>query len=1357
MAVIGLFADTVYGQLDRLEFPVISDCQDKRINLILISDAASRNYETHLQLLTNIVDIFSGGLELPQHLKVSMAVSGSDEQERPKMYWHFKLGAYLKTSEIKAAILLDSARKRRSTPLNLNEAVKFVDDFVNKSHFNQRVSPREATWRDETMQGNQTNTTNTNGDFVEHLLDTFGNSSLDKDVDDLGNVTLPPITLIIILTNSKNRSSYEHDPNPETFHKEKKLFLVYIYPKSVFRRIIPCIAFTRNPCISLLEEVMLSDHSLSLALCDRCLHQWFGPMPSSSSSVLMNYTSAAHKSVLAYVSCYKLVYADFPENYALKAIEKCSGVKASLVSIETRWESAFLEAELKEQCFLDRACPGNITAVFIGLQRDSNSLGKRFRWINGRPLIYSQWKDEYPLGGYTHGCAIWDLKLGGWADVGCGYWVANTAWLCEWTLLKTHEAPIVPRPGFPSKESTHRALISGEVVICNGLYLAPPRYPFAHSCLWRVNNTGKLQVMNSSFSTNLVVSCKGNARTVMFSNICNQESDCLYDVDESSELCNTPEQSSHDVFICATSGKRLSVKSRCDLYDDCEDGSDEDDCTTCHFGLCSDGRCVPQTWLTDAERDCSTVDDHIKLDADNSINADMDCAFLCNRSECVPWRKLADGVVDCVGPEGPLDETLGALETADCGNDLFTEWAPRCVYQEDRLGELIGCRTMRHLHGCEDFVCPEGYVKCPGAYCIPVHYLYNDEIDCPMGEDEHQTGNRRPFLYGYFQCKPFGTVFLHPDRICDGSRDCADGSDEMGCHVTCAEGFLCVAGFVISDNYDESVPLTTISFIDSRTRMIDLSHINVSLALPNICDLKTSYLLDLRLSNCSLRDITISRPCLYRLNNLDMSYNLFVNISAEDSNPPPVYQGATALRSLNLSHNTLLEFFDTDTLASNKKIRVLDLSYTALVTYTDNRSVTSPSLRFLNLSHTRITRLAFFAFPEETKTWQLEFLDLRGNEFLEVEPDTFRGVKIVSYIQSEKFKICCPQFRGDWIPAHTCHAPDDPLSSCFNLIENKLLRLLVWVMGAASLVGNTSVVVTRLVSDRTRLGMPHAQLVTQLGVSDLLMGVYLIILALKNVQLDGKYIVYEYTWRHSQLCKTAGFLSTLSREVSFVFILLITVDRFLVIKYPFGQHRLSQCAVLTSSIIAWGLGLTLATVPLLPLTNHWDFYSSNAVCLGLPLLPERRAGWQFSTTVFIASNCLLCLVTTLGQLAVYKVASATRKNAPTAGATARPDSGLSPRMKQDLILARRLAAVAFTNLLCWVPIGVLGFLALRGHELGGETYAWLAVFVIPVNSALNPILYSLPVIRDHLVKIFDKCKLLKRNQQFCPHDNGARI
>ena len=59
--------------------------------------------------------------------------------------------------------------------------------------------------------------------------------------------------------------------------------------------------------------------------------------------------------------------------------------------------------------------------------------------------------------------------------------------------------------------------------------------------------------------------------------------------------------------------------------------------------------------------------------------------------------------------------------------------------------------------------------------------------------------------------------------------------------------------------------------------------------------------------------------------------------------------------------------------------------------------------------------------------------------------------------------------------------------------------------------------------------------------------------------------------------------------------------------------------------------------------------------------------------------------------------------------------------------------IVLTDFLCWMPIIVIGLLSLLGkfHDPEKQAYVWIAVFVLPVNSALNPILYtfSTPLVR----------------------------
>ena len=63
-------------------------------------------------------------------------------------------------------------------------------------------------------------------------------------------------------------------------------------------------------------------------------------------------------------------------------------------------------------------------------------------------------------------------------------------------------------------------------------------------------------------------------------------------------------------------------------------------------------------------------------------------------------------------------------------------------------------------------------------------------------------------------------------------------------------------------------------------------------------------------------------------------------------------------------------------------------------------------------------------------------------------------------------------------------------------------------------------------------------------------------------------------------------------------------------------------------------------------------------------------------------------------------------------------------------MARRLFLVAFSDFCCWFPVGVMGLLAVRGTAIPGEVNVYVATLVLPLNSALNPFLYTLTTVLD---------------------------
>ena len=101
----------------------------------------------------------------------------------------------------------------------------------------------------------------------------------------------------------------------------------------------------------------------------------------------------------------------------------------------------------------------------------------------------------------------------------------------------------------------------------------------------------------------------------------------------------------------------------------------------------------------------------------------------------------------------------------------------------------------------------------------------------------------------------------------------------------------------------------------------------------------------------------------------------------------------------------------------------------------------------------------------------------------------------------------------------------------------------------------------------------------------------------------------------------------------------------------------------------------------------------------------------------IVFNFLLFLLIAVGQGFIYWSVNA--------GSMAVHDSS---RRSKDLTIARRLITVAVSDFLCWFPIGLLGLLASQGTPIPSEVSVAMAIFVLPVNSALNPFLYTLNTI-----------------------------
>ena len=198
------------------------------------------------------------------------------------------------------------------------------------------------------------------------------------------------------------------------------------------------------------------------------------------------------------------------------------------------------------------------------------------------------------------------------------------------------------------------------------------------------------------------------------------------------------------------------------------------------------------------------------------------------------------------------------------------------------------------------------------------------------------------------------------------------------------------------------------------------------------------------------------------------------------------------------------------------------------------------------------------------------------------------------------------------------------------------------------------------------------------------MGVYLLIIASVDFRYRGVYIIHDKFWRHSGLCKFAGFLSTHSSELSVVTLTVITGDRFFSIIFPFRVRRLSlrEARIVMASL--WTLVFGMAALPLARVPYFENFYGRSGVCLALHITPEKPNGWEYSVFVFLAFNFASFLMIFVSYLSMFFIARKTRT------------AVRSPQMKSDRAMARRMTVIVLTDFCCWIPIIGLGIASLGG-------------------------------------------------------------
>ena len=350
----------------------------------------------------------------------------------------------------------------------------------------------------------------------------------------------------------------------------------------------------------------------------------------------------------------------------------------------------------------------------------------------------------------------------------------------------------------------------------------------------------------------------------------------------------------------------------------------------------------------------------------------------------------------------------------------------------------------------------------------------------------------------------------------------------------------------------------------------------------------------------------------------------------------------------------------------------------------------------------------------------LNWIDLRPASLLCGEYTQSNKVNLYflqfSHRKLDRFILCC--YAKKSIAGVECEAPVDEFSSCDDLMKNNTLQICIWILGILAFLGNLLVIIWRIIDkEENRV---QSFLLTNLAVADLLMGVYLLTIAIMDVRWRGVYFRHDINWRSGMGCQIVGVLSMLSSEVSVLILTIITMDRLLRIVFPFKFKRLTFKTASFVCLLVWIFGVVISVIPIAGFdyfydySGHFGFYSRSAVCLPLQLSEGRPVGWEYSVAFFVGLNFVSFMFILVAYIAMFCTVKRSSR------------AVRSTNLKKESAMAKRLVFIVMTDFCCWMPIIMISILSLTGNfdDPDKIAYVWIAVFVLPLNSSLNPILYT---------------------------------
>ncbi|XP_063157734.1 follicle-stimulating hormone receptor isoform X1 [Candoia aspera] len=283
-----------------------------------------------------------------------------------------------------------------------------------------------------------------------------------------------------------------------------------------------------------------------------------------------------------------------------------------------------------------------------------------------------------------------------------------------------------------------------------------------------------------------------------------------------------------------------------------------------------------------------------------------------------------------------------------------------------------------------------------------------------------------------------------------------------------------------------------------------------------------------------------------------------------------------------------------------------------------------------------------------------------------------------------------------------CFPEPDAFNPCEDIMGHIILRVLIWFINILAIMGNLVVFII-LVSSQYKLTVPRF-LMCNLAFADLCTGIYLLLIAIKDLQSSSQYYNFAIDWQTGAGCNTAGFFTVFASELSIYTLTVITLERWHTITYAMELDRKVRFRhAMIIMLVGWVFAFTVALLPIFEVSS----YMKVSICL--PMDIETLLAQAYIMFLLVL-NILAFLIICTCYISIYF--------------TVRNPNVFSSN--SDTKIAKRMAILIFTDFLCMAPISFFAISAsLKVPLITVSNSKILLVLFYPINSCANPFLYAI--------------------------------